>query len=1241
MIDIWRSSYRWKKTIRNGKTYFQQRTIPFSEPTLDTRFMMYKNQKCTSGVTFQYIKGLTDIYNTSVMTGDDDYSVFNSYNEFDAIDKFMKNVKPVDIAVDYNVNLNNKQTRLDRVEIKTGHRILLFGQTDTTQNGIYSVDKNYKLVLTNDISTSEKSDKFKVWVKLGTYFDQQFFLVNNYDNYYTYNYEYKYTFPITGSSFVEDSVTYTNEKVFVTGHSYMIKNKFRYDLDSVDAKLIFTDIDIARKLQRSFDYYEATNTFTVQPTSDDHEFVITYKDQTDIIINNADVTDFVSYNARSGITATTEGDYFYAPYSDSFKEYLYTKFSSTNPPNIRIQLFYGDSTSDSDCFLDYTTTPKNHDNTDYFIPRESMPGYIIDFFNKTGGTYKLTNYSLWSGSGVSGMSTALNYSPMGRYVSLSGMSATQFKLIPKLDDNNKYFDYSEMLFSYSATTIQNYGFNRKTDPNYYNNKYVDYKLNDFLSSLSTTFGSLYNLWNTNMFITPAPVACTGGVLYISGLTSYDLMHFKPYTFVKIISSNVYDFVLIHEIGHNYIKLECPYNFSTGRLNTGTTLYAVYNQSDLGKISNLLYKHFYTKTAKSDFLGDTGVYVSSYRKYDDAVIRKVYNAYAEIICDSNVNTTIKDFATGIIYTDDEDNFILKIFSLTDPALTYKPVELIDIGMPSSPAKLKSRNVNIVESLITGLDTISDYSWLQTGYTIYTSVSGESYLYESKISDEYIYSFGQFKGYFVFGSQTGQSHGTASDYMILKTKTTGLERSFKTGYADGISGTGMTTNCLEVDMNGNYYVGGSFYGSNMYVLTGNSIVAETIVAEGDQTNYLLKYDRNDNYISYIKIATVSDSETVDIDIEYDIVDHETYLYAIGWYEDGGKISGITMPYSAVTVGDFGSEYATIPAPNIPIYPPSSKVDFSFDFYLGYNLSAETIATSDIYKNPRDNYIVKLDSDLNIIWYNNISSNGDAYISEVDIKGNFIYVTGQFNGYECWFGEPTTTGFVLYSNNRYNNVGTAYIAKLNKRTGAYVWVHKITTDSIESNYVTGNFSKYGNRGTNITVDDTGLYTVGWYKDLSRYEANGTGNFQQTSNPRNSDIYIVKTTESGIEQFHTSLRGNTIDDPLPGDQATDIYLDSGVAYVSGRFKNNIYLNFGGQLIGSGHRDSFVAKVNKTSGNVINKFAINCFNADSEVHLEDIMILDGYFYLSGHFRGSVLFDSTLKQSNTWHHYLWKRKNNL
>lgn len=1235
MIDIWRSSYRWKKTTRNGRTYFQQQAIPFSEPTLDTRFMMYKNQKCTSGVTFQYVKGLTDIYDTSVMTGDDDYSIFNSYNEFDLIDKFLVNLKPVDIAVGYNVNINNRQTRLDRVQIKTGHRVLLFGQTDRTENGIYSVDKYYKLILTDDLSTSKKSDKFKVWVKLGTYFDQQFFLVNSYDNYFTYNNQYKHTFPITGASFTEDSVTYANEKVFVSGHSYIIKNKFYYNLDSIDAKLIFTDIDIARKLQRSYDYYTATNTFTMQPTSADHEFVIRYKEFSDTIIDNIGVVDFGSYQCQSGITARTEGTYFYTPYSDLFKNNIHTKFSISTPPNIRIQLFYGNSTADSDCFLDYMTTPEDYTADDYFVPRDSLPGFIVDFFNKTGGTYKLTNYSLFGiGADASKMSTALYYSPMGRYISFSGVSSTQFKLLPKLNDNNKYFDYSELLFNYSATTIQNYGFNRKTDPDYYNNKYVDYKLNDFLSSLSTTFGTSYKLWNTNMFITPVPVSCTGGMLYISGLTSYDLMHFKPYTFVRITSTNVDDFVLIREVGYNYMKIECPYNYSTGKLNTsGTHTYLVYNQSGLGIISNLLYKYFYTKSAKSNFVADTGVYVSSYRKYDDAVIRKVYNAYAEIICDSTVNTTIKDVATGIIYTDDEDNFVLKLFTLTDPSLTYKPVELIDVGVPLSPSKLK-HPVPIMEGLITGLDSLSDGSWLQTGYTIYYGgVSGESYLYESKITGDYVYSFGQFKGYFLFGTQTGQSHGTACDYMILKTRTiNGLETSFKTGYADGVSGTGMTTNCLEVDINGNYYVGGSFYGNNMYVLTGNSIVAETIAYEGGvQTNYLLKYDYNDNYIDYIKIATGSDSETVDIDTEYDIVDGETYLYVVGWYEYDAQVSGTPMPYTGNTLGDFGAD------DSIPI--PISAVDFSFDFFLGYDLSTVTIADDNIYKDPRDNYIVKLDSDLNIIWFTNVSSYGDDWISEVAIKGEFIYVTGQFNHSFCYFGDPFTTNIILYANNNINNVGTTYIAKLNKRTGAYIWAHKITTDSLECTYGPGNFSKYGNRGTNITVDDTGLYTIGWYKDLSRYDRNA--NFQQTSDPKNSDIYIMKTSESGLEQYHTNLKGNTIDDPLPGDQATDIYLDGGVAYISGRFKNNIYLNYGGQLIGSGHRDSFVAKVNKSTGNVIDKFAINCFNSNSEVHLEDIMISNNYFYLSGHFRGSVLFDTTLKYSSTWHHYLWKRKNNL
>ena len=60
------------------------------------------------------------------------------------------------------------------------------------------------------------------------------------------------------------------------------------------------------------------------------------------------------------------------------------------------------------------------------------------------------------------------------------------------------------------------------------------------------------------------------------------------------------------------------------------------------------------------------------------------------------------------------------------------------------------------------------------------------------------------------------------------------------------------------------------------------------------------------------------------------------------------------------------------------------------------------------------------------------------------------------------------------------------------------------------------------------------------------------------------------------------------------------------------------------------------------NKFAINCYNATSEAHLKDIMLKDGYFYLTGHYKGTVLFDSTIPQTgSTWNFYLWKRKNNL
>ena len=138
----WSRKFDW---VKNDSTYVQQsRTELYDE----NRFIAvgdvyFKLNKYLTGVTFNYIISLDDIYNkNNLMTGDG-YSIVNMYNEYDVIDRTMKNIISVDIAADTNIDINLQWFQINDVKLLPGHLVLLKEQDSQNENDIYIVDNNF------------------------------------------------------------------------------------------------------------------------------------------------------------------------------------------------------------------------------------------------------------------------------------------------------------------------------------------------------------------------------------------------------------------------------------------------------------------------------------------------------------------------------------------------------------------------------------------------------------------------------------------------------------------------------------------------------------------------------------------------------------------------------------------------------------------------------------------------------------------------------------------------------------------------------------------------------------------------------------------------------------------------------------------------------------------------------------------------------------------------------------------
>ena len=303
MINLWKTEFEFHNASTGGTHYFlDDREMIKEDSLLKTHDLHFKFQKCLDGVVYSYIKDTNDIYDKSVLTGDG-YSINNMYNKYNIIDKYVKNLHHVDIAIggedNENIDLSIQHHSIDDIQVKPSHLILIFGQDDKVKNDIYVVTDKYFLEKTDLLSTREKSDKAKFYVKLGTWKETQFFLMNE-----------SIIFPTTNE-----------EKIFIAHHSYILKSKLNYDINNPDsAGLLFTNYDVARHLQDNQTIYDTIsipyeNNFIILliEVTDNETFTLNlpsgYVYEGDILWGDGDNTDMTSVTGSVSHTYTHGGNY--------------------------------------------------------------------------------------------------------------------------------------------------------------------------------------------------------------------------------------------------------------------------------------------------------------------------------------------------------------------------------------------------------------------------------------------------------------------------------------------------------------------------------------------------------------------------------------------------------------------------------------------------------------------------------------------------------------------------------------------------------------------------------------------------------------------------------------------------------------------------------------------------------------------------------------------------------------------
>jgi hypothetical protein len=192
--------------------------------------------------------------------------------------------------------------------------------------------------------------------------------------------------------------------------------------------------------------------------------------------------------------------------------------------------------------------------------------------------------------------------------------------------------------------------------------------------------------------------------------------------------------------------------------------------------------------------------------------------------------------------------------------------------------------------------------------------------------------------------------------------------------------------------------------------------------------------------------------------------------------------------------------------------------------YNADGTTFATLP-YVGGFDTYMVKYNFSGFAQWATRISGTGSDYSANIkcDKNGN-VYLTGYYNSASLTFfnSDGTTFATTLSSTNN-----SAYICQYSS-AGFVQWVTKIV--SLVDTY-----------GQGVVVDDTGVYTTGYFQSTGTvYQSDGSVYTTLTGAVGSYNGYLVKYDASGFGVWSTTI--NNV-------QPKSIALDATGLYLSGQY--------------------------------------------------------------------------------------------
>jgi len=618
----------------------------------------FKFQKCISGITYQYIIGTDNIYNKNIMVGNSNY-IEMYYTEHDIINEFVFNLKNVDYYLSYNIDINDKLSKIGNKYLKSNNRILLTNQNNKKENNIYTFDDIGNLIKTDDLS--------------GNTFRYSTVVLNNYDSDGELK---KFFLENSGNTFP----TIDDDKKFLKSHSFILKNTFSYDINSTGStipKLWFTDYNFARKLNNSnYSLYDNI-VINIQPLN----------------------TIFIRYR-NNVIKFTLNG---FVEYNGTFN------WSNKNGKTYISNIGTFHNNSDIDDYLFISTSGINETEFYSFIYGKDLNGfyldeYIPDYVLSGSTNIKIINLNKLYNNDWNKSFNYINKHIYSDFFEISG-NTFPIKICPKKSNIDYYIDYNDFIFEFDSN---NYKF---LSSNYY----INYDIYNHLNSINNTIFDINYDFKSGITLNSFILQDT----YLIDDPDYPQSISDKDSLIKVIPNNIDD--LKYFINNTSVYINNDFNKRVYILNMYDDSFIIEKPSGYTVTTINSITSFYNLYKISIVLNDLYRNVNSinYYKKDNSLIQNIFKSYNDVIIN---DLNIKKLTTGTITLNKNNRYYLRLFNYrnslntnisgntidgiyytNDNLLKLLPVEFIDIDrykQTQLPLKIFNSNLIINDSIISG-------------------------------------------------------------------------------------------------------------------------------------------------------------------------------------------------------------------------------------------------------------------------------------------------------------------------------------------------------------------------------------------------------------------------------------------------------------------------------------------------------------------------------------------------------------